>query len=102
MNKNKLKLALLSATTIFGLGCQDSNNESNTIEVPNKPLHFEASVESLQQYKTPEWFRDAKLGIYMHWGVYSVAERGEWYARNFGELNIFLLKKICSEINSEF
>ena len=44
--------------------------------------HFEATVASLQQYECPEWFRDAKFGIYMHWGVYSVAEMGEWYARN--------------------
>jgi len=42
---------------------------------------FEPTVESLQRYQCPEWFRDAKFGIYLHWGVYSVAERGEWYAR---------------------
>jgi len=42
---------------------------------------FEPTVESLQQYECPEWFRDAKFGIYLHWGAYSVVERGEWYAR---------------------
>ena len=42
---------------------------------------FQPTVESLEAYKCPEWFRDAKFGIYLHWGVYSVAERGEWYAR---------------------
>lgn len=42
---------------------------------------FEPTVNSLQQYECPEWFRDAKFGIYLHWGAYSVAERGEWYAR---------------------
>ncbi len=42
---------------------------------------FEPNLESLQQYECPEWFRDAKFGIYVHWGVYSVAEYGEWYAR---------------------
>lgn len=31
----------------------------------------------------PAWFRDAKLGIYFHWGVYSVPAFGsEWYPRN--------------------
>ena len=45
-------------------------------------LKFEASVESLQNYSCPQWFRDAKFGIYLHWGAYSVAEQGEWYARN--------------------
>ncbi len=43
---------------------------------------FEPTVTSLQNnYKCPEWFRDAKFGIYLHWGVYSVAERAEWYGR---------------------
>jgi len=38
--------------------------------------------ESLQQHPDPEWFRDAKFGIYTHWGPYSVPEWGdEWYAR---------------------
>ncbi len=38
---------------------------------------FEPSIESLRQYECPDWFRDAKFGIYMHWGAYSVAEQGE-------------------------
>ena len=43
---------------------------------------FESTWESLKQYECPEWFRDAKLGIYVHWGVYSVPEKGAWYGRN--------------------
>ena len=46
---------------------------------------FEPTVKSLQQYQCPEWFRDAKFGIYLHWGAYSVVERGEWYARKLYE-----------------
>ena len=42
---------------------------------------FQPTVESLRQYECSEWFRDAKFGIYLHWGAYSVAEQGEWYAR---------------------
>lgn len=39
--------------------------------------------ESLSTYETPEWFRDAKFGIFIHWGVYSVpAYVNEWYPRN--------------------
>lgn len=38
--------------------------------------------ESLSKYKTPAWFQDAKFGIFIHWGVYSVpAYIGEWYPR---------------------
>lgn len=43
---------------------------------------YKATIESLQAYSCPDWFRDAKFGIYLHWGAYSVAEQGEWYARN--------------------
>jgi alpha-L-fucosidase len=42
---------------------------------------FKSSWESLKQYKTPEWFRDAKFGIWAHWGPQCEPERGDWYAR---------------------
>ena len=39
--------------------------------------------KSLKEYTTPDWFRDAKFGIFIHWGVYSVPAFGnEWYPRN--------------------
>ena len=38
--------------------------------------------DSLKQYKCPEWFRDAKLGIWSCWGPECVPEQGDWYARN--------------------
>jgi alpha-L-fucosidase len=39
--------------------------------------------ESLAGYTVPRWFRDAKFGIFIHWGVYSVpAFHSEWYPRN--------------------
>lgn len=44
---------------------------------------FHARWSSLEGYRAPEWFRDAKLGIFIHWGVYSVpAFANEWYSRN--------------------
>ena len=43
---------------------------------------FQANWESLKKYTTPDWFRDAKFGIFIHWGVYSVPAFGsEWYPR---------------------
>ncbi|WP_111706195.1 alpha-L-fucosidase [Lutibacter citreus] len=42
---------------------------------------FIGTLESLKQYECPKWFQDAKFGIYVHWGVYSVMERDAWYAR---------------------
>ncbi len=44
--------------------------------------HFEPSFDSLRQYTAPEWFRDAKFGIWSHWGPQSVPMFGDWYARN--------------------
>jgi len=42
---------------------------------------FESNWKSLEQYETPEWFRDAKFGIWAHWGPQCQPERGDWYAR---------------------
>jgi alpha-L-fucosidase len=44
---------------------------------------FHSNWDSLAAYRVPEWFRDAKFGIFIHWGVYSVpAFANEWYSRN--------------------
>jgi alpha-L-fucosidase len=44
---------------------------------------FQAAWPSLQTYKVPDWYQDAKFGIFIHWGVYSVpAFDSEWYPRN--------------------
>ena len=43
---------------------------------------FRPDWNSLSQYKAPDWYRDAKFGIFIHWGVYSVPAFGsEWYPR---------------------
>jgi alpha-L-fucosidase len=42
---------------------------------------FKPTDESLGQYKYPEWFRDAKFGIWAHWGPQAVPRQGDWYAR---------------------
>ena len=44
---------------------------------------YEENWDSLKQWDVPEWFRDVKLGIFIHWGPYSVpAYRSEWYPRH--------------------
>jgi alpha-L-fucosidase len=43
---------------------------------------YEANWESLKAYTVPDWFKDAKLGIFIHWGLYAVpAFDNEWYPR---------------------
>ena len=50
--------------------------------------NYQANWESLKKYTTPDWFRDAKFGIFIHWGVYSVPAYGgggifgEWYGND--------------------
>ena len=44
---------------------------------------FRDSWESLSRHKMPDWYEKSKLGIFVHWGVYSVPGFGnEWYSRN--------------------
>lgn len=43
---------------------------------------FQPTFESLYTHAYPDWFRDAKLGIWSHWGPQSVPMFGDWYARN--------------------
>jgi len=45
-------------------------------------MTYEPTWESLQAYEIPQWFQDAKLGIFIHWGPYAVPAFGsEWYPR---------------------
>ncbi len=43
---------------------------------------FIPTLDSLGGFDCPDWFRDAKLGIWSHWGPQSVPRYGDWYARN--------------------
>ena len=44
---------------------------------------YKDTWESLSQYRVPDWYKDSKFGIFIHWGVYSVPAFGsEWYSRN--------------------
>ena len=45
------------------------------------PGPFQPSWESLKHYQIPEWFRNAKFGIWAHWSAQCVPEAGDWYAR---------------------
>ena len=44
---------------------------------------FRPDWGSLQNYRTPQWYADAKFGIFIHWGLYSLPAFGsEWYSRD--------------------
>ncbi len=81
-----LKLNVTRKTIISSLGaiclsffsCIGVSGKSNSSEQP-----FTDEWGSLLKHEAaPEWFADAKLGVYFHWGVYSVPGWGsEWYPR---------------------
>ncbi|MBR3985325.1 MAG: alpha-L-fucosidase, partial [Bacteroidaceae bacterium] len=50
--------------------------------VPVETGEFAPDWESLKQWECPEWFKDAKFGIWAHWGPQCQAMRGDWYARH--------------------
>src|SRR5215472_14839887 len=52
-------------------------------EIPHiAPGPFAGTANSISSFRCPDWFRDAKFGIWAHWGPQSAPEDGDWYARN--------------------
>jgi alpha-L-fucosidase len=48
---------------------------------------FQPTWESLSNYQVPDWYRDAKFGIWAHWGPQCQPEMGDWYAQNMYKFN---------------
>jgi alpha-L-fucosidase len=48
---------------------------------------FEPNMESLSNYAVPDWYRDAKFGIWAHWGPQCQPEQGDWYAQHMYQPN---------------
>ena len=80
MKRHATSLLLLMVALGWAVACAPSPDGSSA-ESAGAP--FEADWASLARHEAaPEWFRDSKLGIYFHWGVYSVpAFSTEWYPR---------------------
>ena len=53
----------------------------NTDKEPIAAGKFEPTWQSLSQYKVPDWYRNAKFGIWAHWGPQCQPEQGDWYGR---------------------
>lgn len=85
-----VKAGIICLTLTLGLliGCTSQNNCKKP-QVGKTKQVFTADWDSLKKRNpAPEWFRDAKFGIYFHWGVYSVPAFGnEWYPRNMYDVN---------------
>jgi alpha-L-fucosidase len=84
----KLPLLVSVFLIIILYSCHPKNPvyqpKTDTYISPKGTAVFQPDSASIaENYKIPEWFRDAKFGIFIHWGVYSVPAFGnEWYPRN--------------------
>ncbi|MHC4645943.1 MAG: alpha-L-fucosidase [Planctomycetota bacterium] len=79
--KMRVKLAemLMLAVTTAAISCPPALGDSRHAAGSQQ---YEPTWESLKKYKAPKWYRDAKFGIFIHWGVYAVPAKGsEWYPR---------------------
>ena len=96
----------VSAFTLFG---QKADMEVQTGQ-------FTPDWESLSNWECPEWFKDAKFGIWAHWGPQCNAEAGDWYARgiyekgsgaynwhisHYGDPAVYGLKDLCNDWKAE-
>jgi len=74
--------ALLAASRLRGADAPTTATSAPAPSLPIAPGPFAGTRDSLSAYAIPEWFRDAKFGIWAHWGPQSAPEFGDWYARN--------------------
>lgn len=101
----KRNLLAMLAMVGLSMSAQQSNVEVQTGS-------FNPEWKSLSEWECPEWFMDAKFGIWAHWGPQCHAEAGDWYARfmyyvnsgqqnwhwdHFGDPAEFGLKELCND-----
>ncbi len=59
------------------------------IDEVNEKGKYKADWASLSEHKVPEWYMQDKLGVFIHWGIYSVPAYGsEWYSRSMYDKNV--------------
>lgn len=81
--------AIITSLAVATIACLSACNNSEykpNIETTASPIGTDIfkpdSASIAQNYRIPKWFEDAKFGIFIHWGVYSVPAYGsEWYSR---------------------
>ena len=82
---NNTLFGLLLVSTPMCINAQETSVVQKfpkpTVDVEVKSGPYNSTWESLSQWECPEWFRDAKFGIWAHWGPQCQAEYGDWYGR---------------------
>lgn len=82
--KKGKKLCALALTAAMAGGILPAGQTTETLAAETNAGVYEPSWDSVEQVTTaPEWFRDAKFGIYFHWGAFTTPERvDEWYGQH--------------------
>lgn len=62
--------------------CSELSSSSIGKNEPMMKGKFQPTWSSLENYQVPEWFRNAKFGIWAHWGPQCVEGSGDWMARS--------------------
>jgi alpha-L-fucosidase len=75
-------MSLVALATVSGAAAQDAKPSASAGVATGAEGSFTPDWESLKRYECPEWFRDAKFGIWAHWGPQCVPMVGDWYAKN--------------------
>jgi alpha-L-fucosidase len=89
LNRRQFNSMLAAVPLAAALGRGDRAAAAQMVPPPQRsiaPGPFQPTWESLVGgYKCPDWFRDAKFGIWSHWSAQCVPEQGDWYARHMYE-----------------
>lgn len=81
----KLFPFLLSLILLLGSCTGHRHMPENNLVSPS----FNSDIASFSNYRYPDWFRDAKFGIWAHWGPQAVPRQGDWYARKMYEADVY-------------
>jgi len=81
-NAGKMGVAAVLGACVLATGLMWAGQSSKPLNLPIAPGPFQPEFQSLAQYQCPEWFRDAKLGMWAHWGPQAVPMMGDWYAKH--------------------
>jgi hypothetical protein len=80
-----MRTKILLASLALSIGTLSAQNYQVPVSEKNEPMmkgKFQPTWNSLENYQVPEWFRNAKFGIWAHWGPQCVEGSGDWMARS--------------------
>lgn len=80
-----MRTKILLASLALSIGTLSAQNYQVPVSEKNEPMmkgKFQPTWSSLETYQVPEWFRNAKFGIWAHWGPQCVEGSGDWMARS--------------------